>query len=182
MGDFYGKFQKLEDGVFPIPFLRRGDHISLKVCVKAWAGLDINHALDEHILNIEQWKGTRISKEFEEPFPAVGTPAKVFIKASEQTEQFLFSFTLPDGNTGALTPPSLLPAASPNLQSEDVEMDRRGPAEPCTRLGDGLQHDTRLGDAQPRAAVLLGHGDSQPAIARYCSNEVIGKPCTAVKF
>ena len=41
------------------------------------------------------------------------------------------------------------------------------PVKPAARLGDRLHHDRRLGDAEARAAVVLRHGDAEPAVARH---------------
>ena len=42
-------------------------------------------------------------------------------------------------------------------------MQGRGAGERRTGLGDGLHHHGRLGDAEPRSAVSLGHGNAEPS-------------------
>ena len=46
---------------------------------------------------------------------------------------------------------------------EDVEMDGRGALQGRARFGHGLHQHRRFGDAEARAAILLGHGDAEPA-------------------
>ena len=47
-------------------------------------------------------------------------------------------------------------------------------------LGHRLHHDRGLGDAEPRAAVFLRHGDAEPAALRDRLMERVRKPAVAV--
>ncbi|MCY1535989.1 hypothetical protein D9M68_714240 [compost metagenome] len=52
------------------------------------------------------------------------------------------------------------------VQAEDVHMDGRSAGKARAGGGDGLHHQRGFGHAQAGAAVLLRHGDAQPAVAR----------------
>jgi hypothetical protein len=62
-------------------------------------------------------------------------------------------------------PPLLLAAAEDDdrVQPEDVHVYRRGAAEPAAGFGDCLHQHGGLGNAEPAAAVSLGHCDAEPA-------------------
>ena len=49
------------------------------------------------------------------------------------------------------------------MRAEDVEMDGRAGRERAAGVGDRLHQDRGFGDAEPRAAVFLRHGDAEPA-------------------
>src|SRR5688572_15894026 len=66
------------------------------------------------------------------------------------------------------------------IEAEDVHVHRRGAGEARARLGDRLHHHRRLGDAEPRAAVGLGHRDTEPAVARERLVKVGGESAFAV--
>src|SRR5690606_15333431 len=52
------------------------------------------------------------------------------------------------------------------VRPEDVDVDRRRPAHRGARLRDRLHHQGRFGNAETGAPILLGHGDSEPAVLR----------------
>ena len=61
------------------------------------------------------------------------------------------------------------------VRAEDIEVNRRGALQRRARLGHRLHQQGRLGDAETRAAVFLGHGDAQPAGIGHRLVEVVGK-------
>src|SRR3546814_898637 len=66
------------------------------------------------------------------------------------------------------------------VRAEDVDVDRRGAGKCRARLGDRLEHDRRLGDTEPRAAIRLRHGDAEPAVLRHRLIEVLGEAALVV--
>ena len=66
------------------------------------------------------------------------------------------------------------------VQPEDVHVHGRGAGEARARFADRLHHQRRLGDPEPRAAMLLRHGDAQPAGLRDRGMELVRKTAVAV--
>ena len=68
-------------------------------------------------------------------------------------------------------------AAEPHhrVEPEDRQVQRRAAVHGRAAAGHLPQHDRRLGDAPPAAAVLLGDGDAQPAALGHPPVEVPGE-------
>ena len=66
------------------------------------------------------------------------------------------------------------------VQPEDVHVQGRGAGQARARLGDGLHHQRRFGDAEARAAVLLRDADAEPAVVREGAVEIVRKAAVAV--
>ncbi|KAG1432866.1 hypothetical protein G6F57_022626 [Rhizopus arrhizus] len=61
-------------------------------------------------------------------------------------------------------------------------MDGGRTGKPRARGRDGLHHQCGFGHAQSGAAVILRHGDAQPAVARQVGVQRLGKAAFAVAF
>jgi hypothetical protein len=59
------------------------------------------------------------------------------------------------------------------LRAEDVQVDGARRRHGAGRVGDGLHHHHRLGDAEAGAAEFFRHGDPQPAARRHRPAEVM---------
>ncbi len=68
------------------------------------------------------------------------------------------------------------------VQAEDVHMDRRGARKPGARLGDRLHQHRRLGDAEPAAAIGLGHRHAEPAGLGHRPVELVREAALGVLF
>ena len=66
------------------------------------------------------------------------------------------------------------------VQPENVHVDRRGAAEPRTRLSDRLHQDRRFADAETAAAIDLGHRDAKPARFGHRPMELVRKAALGV--
>ena len=66
------------------------------------------------------------------------------------------------------------------VQAEDVHVHRRGAAHGRAGFGDRLHHERGLGDAETGAAVLLRHGDAEPAGRGQGGMELVRKLAAAI--
>ena len=57
-----------------------------------------------------------------------------------------------------------VPEDDDRIEAEDVHMDSRGATHGRARFRHRLHHDRGLGDAEPRAAERLRHGDAEPSV------------------
>src|SRR3546814_7855194 len=61
------------------------------------------------------------------------------------------------------------------MRAEEVDVDRRGGGKAATAGGDPVHHRHRLRDAEPRAAIFLGHGDAEPTAVGHGAVEIFRK-------
>src|SRR3546814_20321971 len=61
------------------------------------------------------------------------------------------------------------------MRAEEVDVDRRGGGKAATAGGDLVHHRHRLRDAEPRAAIFLGHGDAEPTAVGHGAVEIFRK-------
>src|SRR5690606_31488229 len=66
------------------------------------------------------------------------------------------------------------------IQSKDIHVNGRNAAHACSRLGNGLDHNGCLLDAQPCTTVLCGHTNAKPASLGNCSVEIKRKSAVPV--
>ena len=68
------------------------------------------------------------------------------------------------------------------MQAEDVHVQRGRAGKSRAGFGDSLHHQRGFGDAEACAAVLLRHGNAEPAIAGEGGVKVLRKAAFAVFF
>ncbi len=68
------------------------------------------------------------------------------------------------------------------IQAEDIHVDRRRARHAGARCGDRLHHERGFDDTETGAAVLLRHGDAEPAVARERLMKIVREAAIAVFF
>ncbi|MEA3220786.1 MAG: hypothetical protein OZX49_01901 [Immundisolibacter sp.] len=69
-----------------------------------------------------------------------------------------------------------------HVRPEQVQVNGRGARQAGARRGDGLHHQRRFGNAKPRAAIGLRHGDAQPPARGHGVHEIHRKFAVVVPF
>jgi hypothetical protein len=68
------------------------------------------------------------------------------------------------------------------VQTEDVDVDRRGRRHRTGRVRQPLHHQCRLGQAEPGAADILRHGDAEPPALGDRPGIFVRKTCGLVRL